>query len=304
MLVDLRHRAEFAVLLLIVLLLRMMPLSAATALSAFIWRMVAPKLHRHRRALANLAMAMPELSPDERERIARAMWANLGRVMAETLLLDRVLAQKDFIEFERPDLIARYKNKMGPLVVGSLHMGNWEILVRVPDAIESKPAGVYRLVENPYVERYLKKKRQVLYPGGLFARSSKEEGINTVLGVANHVRKGCAVGMLADLVDWKGAQVPFFGHPMWASTAPAWLARRAGARLWVGRGIRIGTQSRFRLAFKEIKVPRTTDAEADIRSITAAIQREFENWIRENPDQWMWSNKRWKVEDMPPEIRY
>jgi lauroyl/myristoyl acyltransferase len=28
------------------------------------------------------------------------------------------------------------------------------------------------------------------------------------------------------------------------------------------------------------------------------MQRNFEHWIRENPDQWMWSNKRWRDHEL------
>ncbi len=31
----------------------------------------------------------------------------------------------------------------------------------------------------------------------------------------------------------------------------------------------------------------------DVRTITAAMQAQFEAWIRENPEQWMWGNRRW-----------
>jgi KDO2-lipid IV(A) lauroyltransferase len=48
------------------------------------WRWIAPYNRRHKRALANLERAFPEKTPEERERIARAMWENLGRVMVET----------------------------------------------------------------------------------------------------------------------------------------------------------------------------------------------------------------------------
>ncbi|MEM7398484.1 MAG: lipid A biosynthesis acyltransferase, partial [Pseudomonadota bacterium] len=46
---------------------------------------------RHKRALANLERAFPEKSLEERERIAVAAWDNLGRVMVETMNIDRII---------------------------------------------------------------------------------------------------------------------------------------------------------------------------------------------------------------------
>jgi KDO2-lipid IV(A) lauroyltransferase len=43
----------------------------------------------------------------------------------------------------------------------------------------------------------------------------------------------------------------------------------------------------------ELKIPRTRDISADVRAATAAMQLQFEAWIREAPEQWMWSNRRW-----------
>jgi KDO2-lipid IV(A) lauroyltransferase len=303
MLLDLRQRLEYGLLLAVVLLVRAMPLDMATAVSARAWRFIAPKTRRHRRALKNLEKAMPEKTPAEREAIALSMWDNLGRVMAETVQLDRILNDPSRVEFENPALIERYKDKMGRAVVASLHMGNWEISILPVLAINAHPAGVYRIVENPYVDRYIRKTRSALYPGGLLA-SKSDEGLATVMQISTHVRAGGALAMLADLVDWKGIQVPFFGHLIYASTAPAWLARRAGTRLWVGRCIRIGKQSRFKFAFKELKVPRTDRPDEDIRVLTADIQRHFEGWIREHPEQWMWSNKRWRDQEMPGGSQY
>jgi Kdo2-lipid IVA lauroyltransferase/acyltransferase len=300
MLRDLRYRLEYFLLLALTLLVRAMPLDMATAISARAWRFIAPKTHRHKRALRNLAAAFPEKNEAEREAIALAMWENLGRVMAETFLLHRILREPSRVQFEYPEIIARYKNKMGPAVFASLHMGNWEVGISLANAINARPAGVYRVVDNPYVDRYLHAQRAVLYPGGLFGRGPNE-GFNTVLQISSYVRSGGTLGVLADLVDWNGAKVPFFGHMMWASTAPAWLARRAGTRLLLGRCIRLGKQSRFNIAFLELKVPRTDNPDEDIRFITAAIQKQFEAWIREHPEQWMWSNKRWRDEDLVTE---
>jgi excisionase family DNA binding protein len=57
--------------------------------------------------------------------------------------------------------------------------------------------------------------------------------------------------------------------------------------------IRIGNRACFDINVNELRIPRTNNQAEDIRSITAAIQRQFEGWIRENPDQFMWSNRRW-----------
>ena len=303
MLLDLRQRLEHGLILAISLIIRAMPLQMATGFSAAAWRFIAPKTRRHRRALKNLEKAMPEKTPAEREAIALAMWDNLGRVMAEVFQLDRLLKDPSRFEFENEALLSRYRDKMGPLVIAAPHMGNWEIAILPLHAIGAHPAGVYRIVENPYVDRWLRKRRAALYPGGLFAAKS-DEGLATIMNIAGHLRGGGALGMLADLVDWKGAEVSFFGHPMRATMAPAWLARRAGTRLAVGRCIRVGKESRFKIAFKELKVPRTDKPDEDIRALTAAIQREFEAWIAEHPEQWMWSNKRWRDHELPGGTQY
>jgi Kdo2-lipid IVA lauroyltransferase/acyltransferase len=295
---DLRHRLEYGIFLAAVFVLRAMPLDTAAGFSASIWRFVAPKTRRHRRALKNLEKAMPETTQAERETIALGMWDNLGRVMAETILMGRLLKDPSRLEQENPVLSERYRNKLAGAVFVSLHMGNWEVCIEPLTEIDARPAGVYRIVENPYVDRYVRSQRSLLFPGGLFATKSSD-GFNTVMRIAGFVRSGGVLGVLADLVDWKGIPVPFFGHNVYATTAPAWLARHGGATLWVGRAVRIGKQSRFRFTVKELKVPRTGKPEEDVRALTANIQRQFEEWIREYPSQWMWSNKRWRDHELP-----
>jgi Kdo2-lipid IVA lauroyltransferase/acyltransferase len=295
-LLNLRYLAEYGLLRGIIALVRLMPLDTATRFSAFLWRNLAARGRRHKRALDNLAIAFPEKTPAEREAIAIAMWENLGRVMAETMLLDRILDEPERMEVETPALVKTYRGKLGAVVCASMHMGNWELAMWPLTQMGAKPGAVYRLVENPYVDMYLRSQRSALYPGGLFARGKMKEmlaGHNTALMIGAHVRKGGRLGFLADIHDRKGVAVPFFGKPAPTTMIPAMLARRAGARLWVGRCIRVGKGSHFKVTIRELKVPWTDDANADITAATAAMQAQFEAWIREHPEQWMWSNRRW-----------
>jgi KDO2-lipid IV(A) lauroyltransferase len=71
------------------------------------------------------------------------------------------------------------------------------------------------------------------------------------------------------------------------------IARRVGARIWLSRCLRQGKSSRFSIELKELKVPRTANQADDVKWVTAAMQQQFEEWIREAPEQWMWSNRRW-----------
>ena len=213
--------------------------------------------------------------------------------MAETMQLDRIVADPSRIEITSQHIFQRYKGRLGPAVGVSLHMGNWELAIWPLTAGGAEPAAVYRSVNNPYVDRYLRDQRKILYPGGLLAKGREEDSKKTVRIITDYVRKGGRLGIVSDLHDNQGIAVPFFGTPAKSVAAPALIARRLGVRIWMARCVRIGTESRFRIEMKELKVTRTGNQGEDIRTITAAMQAQFEAWIRETPEQWMWSNRRW-----------
>lgn len=293
---KIRYWLEYFLLRLIITMIRTMPLDTAVKFSAYWWRILAARGRRHERALGNLRIAFPEKTEEEREAIAVAMWENLGRVMAETMQMDRVLAKPENIEIANPGLLERYRGKMGSAIGVSMHSGNWELAMWPLAAAGMKPAAVYRLVKNPLVDAYLRNQRKDLYPGGLFAKgrgAGFHAGRDTARQIGSYVRSGGRLGFLADQFDKNGIEVPFFGKDAKSPPFPAMLARRIGTRLWIGRCVRIGKESKFRVEMHEVKVPRTDDSDKDIKTIIADIQSTFEAWIREHPEQFMWSNRRW-----------
>ena len=298
-LLDLRQRAEYALLRLLIWLIRLMPIDTSAALSAKLWRWLAPfGRKRHQRALANLALAYPEKSPEERLKIALSMWENLGRVMAETMQFDRLLADPSRIDVINAPVLDRYVGKFGSAVGVSLHTGNWELSIYPLVRFGANPAAVYRLVKNPYVDKFLRAQRKELYPGGLLAKGRDELGSNaagqkTARQMLDYVRRGGRLGIVGDLYDKQGIPVPFFGHLAPSTPIPAMIARRLGSRVWLSRCIRIGTSSRFQIEVKELRVPRSANQGEDMKEMLRAMHAQFEAWVREYPEQWMWSNRRW-----------
>lgn len=296
---DLRFRLEYALLRTIVGTIRLMPLSVAREFSAWTWGWLAPIVNpkRERRAHDNLRIAFPEKSDGERAAIAKAHWQNLGRVMAETMQIDRILAKPERIEIVSQKLFSRYADKLGPAIGVSMHMGNWELAIWPLTKAGARPAAVYRSVNNPYVDRYLRDQRKDLYPSGLFGRGTVEgdhgDDQKTARLLTDFVRNGGRLGLVCDLYDRRGIPVPFFGREARSLAIAAMIARRLGVRIWMSRCVRVGRDSRFQIELKELRVPRTASQGDDIRTIMIEMQKQFEIWIRECPEQWMWSNRRW-----------
>ena len=296
---DVQFRLEYAGLRLVVGIFRAMPLRLATWLSAGAWCRLAPIVSRkrHKRALDNLAIAFPDKPQAWRDQIARAHWQNLGRVMVETMWIDRLIRDPLAIEIVSSQIFDRYNGKMGPLIGVSLHQGNYELAVWPLTLAGTRPAAVYRSVNNPYIDAYLRFQRRELFPSGLFGRGKVEgdHGDDQKTGrlIMDHVRRGSKLGLICDLYDRSGLPVPFFGKDARTVTIAPMIARRTGARVWMARCLRVGTSSRFRIELKELRIPRTANPSDDIKWATAEMTRQFEDWVRDAPEQWMWSNRRW-----------
>lgn len=277
--------AEYLGFRLVAWTLSAMPLETASNAMAALWSAVAPRLRRHRRALAHLALAFPEKSVEERERLAREMWGHLGRTFAEFFHIDEIFADGRIVIESQEKLKAVQEG--GPYVVCAMHMGNWELLAGVSSRLARELAGVYQPLSNRKVDAEILKLRAPLYPLGLFPRSPA-----TLRKLMKIARDGGSVGFMSDLREGKGVAVPFFGRPAHSNTAPALIARAYGLKLYAARVIR-KPGVRFTVRVEPVEVPVTDDREADIVAATANIHARFEEFLREEPAQWMWAHRRW-----------
>lgn len=280
-----RHRLEYIGFRALQAAARALPLETASAASGFCWRLIAPHLHRQERALANLRLAYPDLSEEQRKQIAAAMWENLGRTFGESFHLEEIVAQKR-IRFEPmgqlEDII-----RSGPCVVCGLHLGNWELVAYASKLMGASFTGVYQRLSNPLVDEETRKLRAFLYDGGLLPKTPV-----SARALMKAAKNGGYPAFLADLRDDNGTAVPFFGAPALATVFPALLARKAGLPLYAGAAFR-EAGVRFVIRAARVEVPRTDDHAADAVAGTAALHARFEAFIRQAPEQWMWAHRKW-----------
>lgn len=283
----LRYRLEYAVFHTIGLLFGALRLETASWLSGWLWRHLAPLSRRHGRALANLARAFPDMGAVERERIARAMWENLGRTFGESFHLAEI-ATSGRVVFENIDLLRQWADTDGGKVCCAGHLGNWELAILGVVQAGAEPWTIYRPAKNPLVDAEILALRRVVYvQGGLLPKSPALP--RTCLRM---VKEGGTVGLLADQRDRTGTAVPLFGIPAPSTIFPALLARSIEAPILVVRMLRL-PGARFVQSFELVHGPVTEDRKADITAATALVQSTFERYIRDAPEQWMWAHRRW-----------
>ncbi len=287
------HVAEYVLLRTLGWIMRQAPVDAASWTMGKIVGTLLPLMKRHKRVKEHIALAMPEVSEAERERIAREMWGQLGRVAGEAFQIDTILSDDSRIVL--PDNFdAVVELCRDGCVVATAHLGNWEVAGVLAHRGGKSLAGVYQALHNPLADQYLRRLRTPVYPAGLF---SKGGDLGTrLIGL---VRQGAAVGIVADLREKRGIEVQFFDQPAFATPLPAMLARMSGRPLIAGAVVREGGV-RFRAVCRAIDVPNTDDRAADIAVATQRLHDAFEDWIRANPEQWMWTHRKWARSKVRP----
>lgn len=284
-----RYRMEAALFKAVMWTLRRLPLDAAAATMAAIFRTVGPRLRVSDRARGNLKRAFPEKLPHEVDRIVKAMWDHLGRVFAEYVHLDelRCFQSGGRVEVVNADILATARDSgLGSIVVTG-HIGNWEAQGFCATDQGIRAGVVYRAANNPLVDRQLRRLRSPI----VVAQFPK--GTAGVREILKHLKSGGLVAMLMDQKMNDGVAVPFFGEDAMTPPAAVEIAYKYGYPLIPVRSERLGG-SRFRITiYPPIDVPQSGNRKADVRAALVEINALLESWIRDRPEQWLWLHNRW-----------
>lgn len=281
------YRLEYVGYLVMRFILRALPFRVASTLSSSLWRLLAPRLYRHPRALKHLRLAYPEKSEAECEAIAIGMWGNLGRTMAEAFVIDRLAKRDTVFEFAIPPDIEADLRAKKPMIITMPHLGNWELVAVVMTLFGHEFAAIYQRVLNPFVDRAVVRTRAPFYTAGLFPK-----GHDSVRNIMRLLKQGKAIGIVSDLRESRGLKIPFFNRDAKTSPFPAMLSVLYDAPIVATRCVRVAPD-RFLIEMKYVTAPDGQTRDATIYNRTAAIHAIFEDWIRQYPEQWMWAHRRW-----------
>jgi KDO2-lipid IV(A) lauroyltransferase len=268
--------------------MRRLSLEQASRLSAFVFGLVGPYGDKASKAKANLAIAFPESSKEWRDQTARQIFRYLGISAAELIKLEDIWAERDRrLEFVLQPLAAEAIRQKRPAVYVSAHVGAWQVANLIASQYGLTISTIYARESNALLQEIMLNFRES-YGVKLIA---SDAGVRPLL---KELAAGNSIGMAMDTRLDTGKLLPFFGRDALTNTSAARLALRSGAALMPIRGERL-PGSRFRITVYDPLSAQQPDApvEEQAMAMTVQINRYFEDWIREYPEQWICLKRRW-----------
>jgi KDO2-lipid IV(A) lauroyltransferase len=244
---------------------------------------------RRRIALRNLELCLPELSPDERRRIAREHFQVYARSVLERAILwwapEARLRRLITVEPAVPTALAAER----PTIFLCPHFVCLEV-AGVAITMEGPACSIYSRQRSQVFDEALRKGRLRFTPDerNLMARDA---GIKPIIRA---MRDGRPFLMLPDM-DFGPREsifVPFFGVPAATLTAPARLAITTEGQV-------IPVVTRFLPNYQGWRVifypPWEDYPGEDIAAATRRMNAFIEARVREAPAEYFWSHKRFKT---------
>lgn len=263
-----------------------LPVGAASWLGGQIGRGLFPHFALSRKARRNLRLAMPDLDKTHEDEIIKGMWENLGRVFAEYPHLHHLNGRITVSGQEH--MVAARDSSHGSIMVGG-HFANWEVYAAGANTMGLGLHLVYRKPNNPYLDGLLRRSRAKA--GALAAIPKTIEGARQMVST---LKNGETIGALIDQKFNEGIAVPFFGNDAMTTPSVAQLAFKMGVPLYPAR-IRRTHGANFEVTiFPPIPVPENGSREEKIFQMLTELHTMYEDWIRDEPEQWLWIHRRWK----------
>jgi Kdo2-lipid IVA lauroyltransferase/acyltransferase len=308
MAIRLKHRLEYGALRTLGLLCNALPYRLALALGAavaalafygFRWR-VAEAQRRIRLVLGDAALAARDPRGNADRATRRIAWISLRNLCFNTIELlrfpqltaDWIDRHVDTAAYHQLD--AQWDRSTGAILAVP-HLGNWD-LAGVGAHLKGLPIFfLARRQKNPLVDDYLNRMRGVT-------------GVETVLtdshalrAVIRNLKDGKIFAMLPDVrARQPGVRIDFLGAPADLATGMDAFARRANAPIFPAYALREGWTRHRWVGLPPIAADHTLDRETDQKRIMQTVMTQFDQAIRQHPENYFWYNKRWILDPLTP----
>jgi Kdo2-lipid IVA lauroyltransferase/acyltransferase len=251
--------------------------------------------YRKKVVLNNLAIAFPEKTDNEREKIAKQFYRNFLDTLVETVKMisasDTQLEKRFLPNEEMLELIWKHTRRGENVQIHAMHNFNWEVVnLGVSKVLGIPFVAPYMPISNKHLEKIFHKMRcrygTIMVPATEFKK-------NFVKFEKEHIKGNYALALVADQSPGSPQHawwLNFFNKPTAFVTGPEKAARLRSMPVLFGNFYKI----RRGLYTFELKLYTENAALTKEGEITLAYVKYVEDCIRQRPDNYLWSHRRWK----------
>lgn len=247
----------------------------------------------YRRTVAkrNMRCALgPQMKQSEIDRLARRVFENLGQTAVEVFRFP-LLSEDDLkrrVECDNAVIFDRAIAMGKGAVLLSAHFGNWELFGAWIAALGYPIDVVVKPQRNKSADEFYNNLRRSVGVGIIPTQKASKQ-------ILVSLKKNRLVAILADqYAGHDGIPVDFFGQMTSTHRGPAAIALKLGCPIFHGVLLRLPGGRHRAICDGPLEFEPTGSSDEDIRRLTQKYTKILEDYIREHPEQWLWTHRRWK----------
>ena len=278
---------QFFFIYFLYLLLQIFPIKLVSILGGSILKFIGPLTKTNKIVIKNYLRIFPLSSKNEIKKQTKNSWANTGKVFFELLILPKIIKKINKININGLENINNViKNKEKIIFIG-IHESNWEILLPTINKIGISVGGIYRHVNNPYINKLiLNIRKKSIHPSDSFYTPKGKQSAKDII---DGIKKGLSMVLLVDQKDSAGEIVPLFDIPVKTQTGFLKISKKYKMKIIPVHNKR-DKYNNFTIEFGkpfEDLIENMSDIEAMCKVHTV-----IESWIKENPANWFLQHNR------------
>jgi KDO2-lipid IV(A) lauroyltransferase len=238
-------------------------------------------------------MAFPELSAEARELLLRGCFENLGRSLGVFSHFQKESPEswREFVDCEGLERLAAARETGRGVILFTGHIGAWELSSFALSLFDQPLSFLVRRIDNPKIEALVDRYRT--------SRGNRTiDKMYAAREMLQILQSGGTLGILVDLntLEREAVFVDFFGTKAATTFIVAKLALRTGVNVFPVFAPWDEARKKFIVQVGEpLRVDSTGDETEDVRRLTQAMTSVVEDYVRRDPDQWLWIHRRWKT---------
>tara|TARA_B110001454_G_C12691365_1_gene422460 strand:- start:337 stop:1218 length:882 start_codon:yes stop_codon:yes gene_type:complete len=278
---------EFLLIYIVYLILSKLPFFLVSNLGGLIFKLIGPKTKIQNIVKKNLLQVFPNTELTFLSKESQKNWFKIGKTFFELFILPKIINSKNRILIEGKENIKNIVENSEKVIFIGIHQSNWEILLPTIDKMGIPVAGIYRHINNPYINNLiLKIRKKCIYSKKSFYTP---KGKKSAKAIIEGIKNDTSIVLLIDQKDSAGEEVPFFNFPAKTQTGFIKISKKYNLKIVPVQNIRNNNDT-FTLKFHK-PINQISNEISDINAMKN-IHSIIEGWIKTNPSDWFLQHNR------------